>query len=218
MSIQQHPFHVSTGEKEALVFIEYQNEWLSKDGKIHHLIEDHQQFADSVESSKRLLEAARKSDIQIIHCGLFFDENHVELGNTTYGLRAGISTFKTFIKGTPGSRFGEAFTPEPGEFVVSGRTGASGFAGSNLDSFLRNQGIKKVYIAGYALHVCVESTLRHRHDLGYEMTVIEDATAAFTQEQRKHVLEHVVHHFGKSITVDQFIEMHKISTISEKRR
>ncbi|MCC3382126.1 isochorismatase family protein [Paenibacillus farraposensis] len=68
-----------------------------------------------------------------------------------------------------GSQFGEAFTPEPGEFVVSGRTGASGFAGSNLDSFLRNQEIKKIYIAGYAFHVCVESTLRHGHDLGYEI-------------------------------------------------
>ncbi|MBD8500963.1 cysteine hydrolase [Paenibacillus arenosi] len=206
MFIQQYPSDVTLREKEALILIEYQNEWLSKDGKIHHLIKDHQQFANSIESSKKLLEAARKTDIQIIHCGLFFEENHIELGNTTYGLRAAISTYKTFIKGSLGSQFGEAFTPESGEFVVSGRTGASGFAGSNLDSFLRNQGINKIYIAGYALHVCVESTLRHGHDLGYEVTVVEDATSAFTQEQRKHVLEHVVHHFGKSITVDQFIE------------
>ena len=91
------------------------------------------------------------------------------------------------------------------EFVVGGRTGGSAFAGSNLDSYLRNNHIDTLYIMGYALHVCVESTLRSAHDLGYKPILIEDASAAFTPEQRQHVLNEVVHHFGKKITTQEFM-------------
>lgn len=56
------------------------------------------------------------------------------------------------------------------------------------------------------LHVCVESTLRHGHDLGCDVTVVEDAAPAFTAARRDHVLIHVVPHFGSGITTAQFVE------------
>ena len=59
---------------------------------------------------------------------------------------------------------------------------------------------------GYAVHTCVESTLRIAHDLGYKAILIEDACSAFTAEQRHHVLNEVMHHFGKKITTQEFIE------------
>lgn len=58
-------------------------------------------------------------------------------------------------------------------------------------------------IAGFALHVCIESTLRQAHDLGYRCLIICDATAAFTQDQRRHVLDEVIHHFGAAVTVEE---------------
>jgi nicotinamidase-related amidase len=57
---------------------------------------------------------------------------------------------------------------------------------------------------GYALHVCVESTFRSAHDLGYNVILIADASAAFTKEQQEYVLNEVIHHFGKKITVNEF--------------
>ena len=82
--------------------------------------------------------------------------------------------------------------------------GMSGFSGSNLDSYLRNNQINRIYLAGYALHVCVESTLRDGHDRGYEVILLEDATSAFNSEQRDYVLKNVVHHFGAHISVEEF--------------
>lgn len=38
------------------------------------------------------------------------------------------------------------------------------------------------------------------------MHVVANATSAFTKAQRQHTLEHVVHHFGHSITADGFAE------------
>ena len=60
---------------------------------------------------------------------------------------------------------------------------------------------QSIQIEVYALHVCVESTLRDGHDRGYEVILHDDATSAFNSELRNYVLKNVVHHFGAHITV-----------------
>ena len=91
------------------------------------------------------------------------------------------------------------------EFIVTGRLGASGFTGSNLDTYLRNNKIENLYLVGYATHVCVESTLRDAHDKGYNTFLISDATSAFNRKQQDYVLNDIVHHFGEHLTTDEFI-------------
>lgn len=191
----------------ALILIEFQWEWLGDDGKIRHLMQDREQFESAIERAKRALEAARRHGLPVVHCGLRFQNGYPELGRGIYGLRAVIPRVGTFPADGKGSQFVEPFVPQSDEFVVQGRVGGSGFAGSNLDAYLRNQNIDTIYLVGFALHVCVESTLRHGHDLGYNVIVLEDACAAFTADQRKHVLEHVVHHYGEHITVEKFADL-----------
>jgi nicotinamidase-related amidase len=163
------------------------------------------QFEAAIEGGRRALAAARSARLPIAHCGLRFQAGYPEFGGGSgHGLKGAIPRVGTFPIDGVGSEFGEDFQPAPGEFIVYGRTGASGFAGSNLDVWLRGNRIDTVVLAGFALHVCVESTLRAGHDLGYEMVVLSDATAAFSAEQRAHVLDHVVHHYGSHTTVDDF--------------
>jgi Amidases related to nicotinamidase len=194
-------------QNSALVLIEFQKEWLNSDGKIRHLMQDAEQFQSAIEEAKKAVAVARQHGMPIVHCGLRFQPGYPELGHGLYGLRAAIPQVGTFQANTLGSQFVEPFTPQNDEFIVQGRTGGSGFASSNLDGYLRNQNINTIYLAGFALHVCVESTLRHGHDLGYNVLVIEDACAAFTQTQRKHVLEDIIHHYGKRITVNDFANL-----------
>lgn len=193
----------------ALTLIEFQWEWLGDDGKICHLMQDREQFESAIEEAKRALEAARRHGMPVVHCGLRFQNGYPELGRGLYGLRAVIPRVGTFPADGKGSQFVEPFVPQGDEFVVQGRVGGSGFAGSNLDAYLRNQGIDTIYLAGFALHVCVESTMRHGHDLGYNVVILEDACAAFSPAQRKHVIEDVIHHYGEHITVDRFIGLLK---------
>jgi len=96
--------------------------------------------------------------------------------------------------------------PKSDEFVVNGRLGASGFAGSNLDSILRNNNITTLYLTGFATNVCVKSTFREAHDKCYNRLVIADATSSFTKEEKEFFLKNIVHHFGKSILTKEFIE------------
>ena len=190
---------------EALILIECQNEWLSPKGKLQRLIEDKDMFDTSVKNIAKALEYARIKKIPIAHVGLRFQKGYPELANGKSGLNKAIPTFGTFPIDEFGSQFYEGFQPVEGEFVVMGRTGASGFSGSNLDIWLRNNNIEDVYLAGYATHVCVESTMRDAHDRGYNPVLLEDATAAFNRTQQNYVIHDIVHHFGQHLKTEKFI-------------
>ncbi|MDO5607340.1 MAG: cysteine hydrolase [Capnocytophaga sp.] len=200
-------FSVAQSSKSALVLIETQNEWMHPDGKLYKmLVTDKQMMQASIKNIEKAVAFARKNGIEVIHVGLCFEEGYPELANGKSGLRKAIPEAGTFPKDGFGAQFYETVKPIQNEFVVTGRVGASGFTGSNLDAYLRNNKIETLYLAGYATHVCVESTLRDAHDKGYDTHLISDATSAFNQTQQKYVLEEIVHHFGRHLTTKAFLE------------
>jgi biuret amidohydrolase len=197
-----------TLKDSALVLIEYQNEWLDPTGKLRFLLKDMPQFDNAVAQSKVALHAARASGLKVIHMGLHLYPDHREMGGlgaTQFGMRGAIPRVGTWRTNESGHLHPEPFVPRDDEFVGTGRTGGSVFAGTNLDIFMRNQNIKKVYIMGFALHVRILSSLCQGHDLVYEMKVLEDCCAAFTPDQRHSVLTDIVHHFGERVTNEQFL-------------
>ena len=195
-----------TKENSALILIETQNEWMHPDGKLRKaLVTDEKAMLNSIDNIEKALAYARKNRILVIHVGLRFEKGYPELANGKSGLRKAIPLAGTFLNNTFGSEFYETVKPFDGEFIVTGRTGASGFTGSNLDAFLRNHKIENLYLTGYATHVCVESTLRDAHDKGYNTFLISDATWAFNQKQQDYVLTEIVHHYGEHLTTGVFV-------------
>ena len=58
------------------------------------------------------------------------------------------------------------------------RDAYSGFQGTDLDDRLRSLDIKRLFIGGLALDVCVLSTVRDALDLGYQAFLLTDASRA----------------------------------------
>lgn len=195
-----------TKEKSALILIETQNEWMHPDGKLNKaLLKDQGMMQTSIKNIEKALDFARKNNIPVVHVGLRFEKGYPELSNGKSGLRKAIPNAGTFPINEFGSQFYETVKPTEGEFVVTGRVGASGFTGSNLDVYLRNNKIENLYLVGYATHVCVESTLRDAHEKGYNTYVLSDATSAFNKVQQDYFLSDIVHHFGEHLTTDKFV-------------
>ena len=73
-----------------------------------------------------------------------------------------------------------------GDIVVP-KTACSAFSSTNtnLDMILRNFFVEQLVICGQLTDQCVESTVRDAADLGYLVTVAEDACAAHTNEQHQ---------------------------------
>ncbi|WP_237360609.1 isochorismatase family cysteine hydrolase [Vibrio marisflavi] len=190
----------------ALVLIEYQNEWVSDYGSLRSkLVLDEEQFEQAITHSKRALSLSRELGFTVIHVLMKPDKQYKVFGQAEFGLRSAISKSKRW-QGFQGEIHPD-FLPQENEHTVTERVGASAFSGSNLDCFLRNNGITNLILAGFATHVCVESTLRSAHDLGYNTFVVTEATGSFTNMQKSYFSEHVVHHFGKEIRVSDLYSL-----------
>ena len=87
-----------------------------------------------------------------------------------------------FAAGSWGGEFHPEFGPQPGDVVVLEHWGQSGFANTDLDAQLTQRGIENIIIVGFVANTCIESTARFGMELGYHVTLVKDATAAFDQE------------------------------------
>jgi nicotinamidase-related amidase len=65
----------------------------------------------------------------------------------------------------------------------------SGFASTGLDSQLKQLGILKIILVAMIANTCIKATGRLGTELGYHVTLIEDATAVFSHEGMHAVLE-----------------------------
>lgn len=66
--------------------------------------------------------------------------------------------------------------PGAGEPVVMKKL-PNGFAGTELHERLQTAGRKQLILAGFMTHMCISATARAALDIGYQTTVVADATA-----------------------------------------
>ncbi len=74
-----------------------------------------------------------------------------------------------------GCDFKEALVPGPGEIVIQKRTN-NAFIDTGLEASLRHSKITDLLIAGVLLHNSVDATVRMAANLGFRVSLAEDAT------------------------------------------
>src|SRR5262245_601021 len=89
-------------------------------------------------------------------------------------------TSKAFEYGTWGGEIRNEFQPQPGDVVASEHWCSSGFANTDLDLLLKRHGLHKLIVVGMIAHTCVEATIRFAAELGYDVTMVRDATADYS--------------------------------------
>lgn len=200
-----HAVAKDTAEKSALILIEYVNDWMAPTGGINGQFQDREQFDTAVANSRKVLDEARRRGMEIIHASLRFEPTFKVLGQGKYGLRRMMLDYRSFLGEQ--ADFFPGFEPQDGEYVIRERNGGSSvFASTTLDSYLRNNRIFDIYIAGFALRQCVESSMRNAHDLGYHTNVIYDASAAFTKDQQTSFLNEIAPFYANAITTQDFLK------------
>jgi ureidoacrylate peracid hydrolase len=90
---------------------------------------------------------------------------------------------KSFEHGTWGGEIRREFEPQPGDIAALEHWCSSGFANTDLDLQLKRHGIHKLIVIGLIAHTCVEATVRFAAELGYEVTMVQDATADYSDEE-----------------------------------
>jgi len=80
--------------------------------------------------------------------------------------------------------------PLPTENIID-KPGRGAFAHTDFEHLLRLRGIQNVILAGVTTDVCVSTTMREANDRGFDCLVLEDATAAASQDLHHFALETV---------------------------
>lgn len=76
----------------------------------------------------------------------------------------------------PGNAFKPEARPLPGEAIFQ-KSVNSAFIGTTLDAYLRDAKIQRLVMAGLTTDHCVSTTARMGANLGFQVVVVEDATA-----------------------------------------
>lgn len=84
-----------------------------------------------------------------------------------------------FAEGRFGGKFLPELAPADGDIIASEHLCSSGFAGTDLHEQLQARGVTHLIIVGLVTNSCIEATARSAVDLGYHVTLVTDAVAAF---------------------------------------
>eukprot|EP00039_Didymoeca_costata_P021928 m.3257 g.3257 ORF g.3257 m.3257 type:complete len:687 (+) comp2721_c0_seq1:214-2274(+) len=140
--------------------------------------DDNQYFFDRVDNIMvpniaKLLTAARENAAEVIYT---YIEALTEDGRDC-SLDYKLSGPLLVPKGSPDARILDAIKPLPNDILIP-KTSCSVFQSTNINYVLRNLGVRYLVIVGQLTNQCVESAVRDAADLGYLVTVVEDACAA----------------------------------------
>ncbi|KAM0257457.1 hypothetical protein ACHAQJ_004404 [Trichoderma viride] len=115
---------------------------------------------------------------------------------------------KGFEEGSWGATIFEGMEPdyENGDVIFGKHWSSSSYQNTDLEFLLRQRDITNVVIAGLTANTCVESTARYAYDIGYHVTLLSDATAAFSEAHLKAATELMWPMFAsKVVTTDEYV-------------
>jgi nicotinamidase-related amidase len=79
---------------------------------------------------------------------------------------------------TRGWEFHPQVSPIPGEVIID-KSGPDAFEGTQLREYLDEQEIDHLVVTGMQTELCIDATSRRAHELGYGVTVVQDAHTTF---------------------------------------
>jgi nicotinamidase-related amidase len=136
---------------EALVVIDVQNEYVTGQLPIVHPA-----VVGSLERIGAAMDAAAAARIPVV----------VVRHNEPEGL---------FVAGTAEWELHMSVAERPHDLLID-KSLPGAFTGTQLEAWLRERGLDRLAIVGYMTHMCVDTTSRQAMHLGFEVTVLDDAT------------------------------------------
>ncbi len=194
--------------RTALLVIDPYNDFISEGGKLWDRLKPVADANNCVPHMLQVLKAARSAGLRV-----FYTLHHryrpgdYETWEYIAPIQKAAWSRKTFEYGTWGGEIRPEFTPQPGDVVAQEHWCSSGFANTDLDLQLKQHSIHKLIVIGLIAHTCVEATVRYAAELGYQVTVVKDATASYSEEHMHAALDVNLPNYASAIvTANEVIE------------
>ncbi|CAG9182916.1 isochorismatase family cysteine hydrolase [Cupriavidus pampae] len=174
---------VYRAERCGLLLVDPYNDFLSHGGKVFPMIEAVANEVGLLDNMRAVVAAVRKAGIQVFYVPhRRWQPGDYENWDHPNPTQVAIEDRHTFAVGTWGGEWHPDFVPRPEDIMIKEHWAQSGFANTDLDFQLKQQGVTHVMVIGLLANTCIESTSRFAMELGYHVTLVRDATAAFSKE------------------------------------
>lgn len=191
-----------TYEKEitGLIVIDPYNDFISEGGKIWDRVKGVAEANQCVPHMVEVLQTARKGGYRVFYAlHRQYRSGDYETWKYIAPVQRRAWLRKTFEHGTWGGEIRPELAPLPGDIVAREHWCSSGFANTDLDLLLKRHGIQKIIVMGLVAHTCVEATVRYAAELGYEVTMVKDATADYSDEEMHAALEVNIPNYASAV-------------------
>ena len=209
-----------TYEREftALLVIDPYNDFISEGGKIWDRIKNVAEANNCVPHMFEVLNAARKVGLRIFYALHHrYRPGDYETWKYIAPIQRAAWTSKAFESGTWGGEIRSEFAPRSGEIVAREHWCSSGFANTDLDLLLKKHGIHKLIVIGLIAHTCMEATVRYAAELGYEVMVVRDATADFSEVEMHAALDvNLPNYASHIVTAEEVLDSLPILTAAPR--
>ena len=102
------------------------------------------------------------------------------------------------IKETEGSKVIGELEIKDGDKII-GKRRYSAFFGTDLDLYLREKGVRELYLVGVCTNICVLYTAADARNLAYEVNIYKDGVASFDEEAHNFALKEAKNTLGCKI-------------------
>ncbi|WAC91531.1 isochorismatase family cysteine hydrolase [Mycobacterium sp. Aquia_213] len=198
-----------TQEKDltGLLVIDPYNDFISEGGKVWDRLKDVAEANGCVPHMRQTLGAARAAQIRVFYAlHRRYRPGDYETWKYVAPIQQAAWSRKTFEFGTWGGELHPDFEPQPGDIVAQEHWCSSGFANTDLDLLLKKHGIHRLIVVGLIAHTCVEATVRFAAELGYDVTMVKDATASYSDVEMHAALEVNIPNYARAIvTTDEAV-------------
>ena len=162
--------------KTCFIFIGFQNDYFRTDGILRSAIEEGGDADRALERSVALLDRLVGTEALLVTTPIIFTEGYTELSDPT-GILKTIRDCEAFKAGTRGAStvdellaFGDRLAELPG------KRGLNAFSNTGLADLLKESQVEDVVLAGAVTSICIDSTGRAAHDMGYRVSILSDCT------------------------------------------
>jgi ureidoacrylate peracid hydrolase len=173
--------------RAALLVIDMQNAFVSKEGYLAIAGHDATEREKIVQPCRELINKARLEGIKVIYSQMIYrpHSSNTENLDSPFFLKSRAMKLtnrqpdlkeKFYLEGTWGAEIIKELRPQPGDIIVQ-KQKYDAFIETDLDILLKAHGIRYLFFVGTATNICVESTLRHAFFMDYFPILVSDAVA-----------------------------------------
>jgi len=189
-----------------LLLIGYQNDYFSPSGTLRDVVEESANPQTVLSNTLDLVQRLVPSPVYMVDTPIVFTDNYRELVKPI-GILKTIKELGAFRVGSDGVKTIPEFQAFADRIItIPGKRGLNAFSNTTLEILFQQWEISDIVIAGAISSICVDSTGRHAHGLGYRVTILSDCTLGRNSVEQVFYCEQIFPLYAQTMTHRELLQ------------